>query len=112
MVETRVCPDRFQRARWEPCAVLGGHEQVPQEPWREGGGLLGRVIGGKAPTVGSMGWGAVPQMFLLKKKNLFLHWADGGNACLVEAVTSIIGKNIYEFNSEPTPLSGWVGEEH
>lgn len=69
---------------------------------------MGRVIGGKAPTVGSMGWGAVPQMFLLKKKNLFLHWADGGNACLVEAVTSIIGKNIYEFNSEPLHyLDGW-----
>lgn len=53
--------------------------------------------------------GAVRQMFLLKKKNLFLHWADGGNACLVEAVTSIIGKKkTYGFNSEPPHyLDGW-----
>lgn len=28
-----------------------------------------------------MGWGAVPQVLLLEKKNLFLHGADGGSAC-------------------------------
>lgn len=55
--------------------------------------------------------GAVRQMFLLKKKNLFLHWVDGGNACLVEAVTSIIGKKTW-VQLRTSPLSGWVGEEH